>query len=199
MARTKNGRSAGAQAVPAPTRRHFSVDEYYRMAEAGILHEDDRVELIDGEIFKMAPIGSRHAASVRNLTEWLIMRLGARAIVSTQSPVSLSTEFEPEPDVAVLRPQPERYASAHPGPTDVILLVEVADTSLAYDREFKLPRYAESAIPEVWIVDLAGKRVLVYRRPSDSTYSEAAVAKPGDSIVPLAFPDLVLPVNDLLV
>src|SRR5712692_11691964 len=136
-------RSAMAIAL---TKRPCNVDEYHRMAEAGILTETDRVELIDGEIVEMTPVGSRHASVVKRLNALLTGRLGARAIVSVQDPIRLSKESEPQCDVVLLRPTPDFYAGSHPEPVDTLLLIEVADTSLPYDRGVKLPRYATARV-----------------------------------------------------
>ena len=183
-----------------PARRRFTVDEYYRMARAGILHEDDRVELLEGEIVQMAPIGSRHQAWVDYLAEWFITRLVGRAIVRIQGPIRLSSGSEPEPDIALVSPRPDRYTRSHPGPADVFLIVEVADTSLAYDRDVKLPRYAAAGIAEVWIVDLEAEneRVLGYRSPHAGRYQHAATVERGSTLSPQAFPDLILPVGELV-
>src|ERR671938_544657 len=135
-------------------KRCFSVDEYYRMGEAGILTEDDRVELIEGEIIEMSPIGSRHAACVNRLNTLLGRHLRQTAIVSVQNPIRLDAYSEPEPDVALLRPRADYYESGHPTPADALLIVEVADTSADYDRIIKLPLYAKAGIPEAWLVDL---------------------------------------------
>lgn len=150
-------------------RRRFTVDEYRRMAEAGIFSEGDRVELIEGEIVEMTPIGRRHFFCVTTLTHLLVNGVGDRALVSIQNSFRLSGRSEPEPDVAVLRRRPD-YRSVDVGPDDVVLLIEVADTSLEYDREVKLPVYAQAGIPGVWIVDLSGERVEVYRRPGRDGY-----------------------------
>ena len=181
-----------------PVRRRFTADEYHRMAEAGILHEDDRLELIDGEILRMAAIGSRHFACVNGFTAWFATRLAGRAIVSVQNPVRLSTGSEPEPDIALLRPRADRYAAGLPGPDAVFLLVEVADTTLRYDRETKLPLYAEAGIPEVWIVDLHRERVLIYRGPRDGDYQHVTTVTRGGSLSPQAFPDVAVPVDEIL-
>ena len=152
-------------------RRHrLNVDEYYRMAEAGILGPDARVELIEGEIIDMAPIGSQHAAVVRQLAHILHQNVGDQAIVSTQNPVRLDEYSEPEPDLALLRPRDDFYAAAHPGPGDVLLIIEVADTSLRYDREIKIPLYARHGIPEVWLVDLENERLLRFLEPGPDGY-----------------------------
>ena len=182
----------------ALTKRRFTVDEYHRMAEVGILTETDRVELIDGEIVEMAPVGSRHASVVKRLNALLTGRLGARAIVSVQDPVQLSKESEPQPDVVLLRPTPDFYAGSHPEPVDTLLLIEVADTSLLYDRGVKLPRYATARVIEVWIVDLAEDAVEVCRTPGPDGYRDVVRVPRGGSLSPVAFPDLTLGVDEIL-
>jgi len=179
-------------------RRRFTVDEYYRMAEAGILHEDDRVELIEGEIVEMAPIGSRHAACVKRLNSLLSQRVGARALVGVQDPIRLDEHSEPQPDVTILLPRPDFYASVHPGPGDILLAVEVADTSAEYDREVKVPLYARSGIRESWLVDLPAGVVEVYRDPSPQGYRQTQHLKRGDRIALAAFPDFELTIDELL-
>lgn len=187
------------ETVDTPVRRRrFTVDEYECMGRAGILHEDDRVELLDGEVIVMAAVGSRHVACVMDLAEWFTLRSTGRARVSVQNPVRLSSGSEPEPDIAILRLRPDRYIQALPGPEDVLLLIEVADTSLRYDRETKLPLYAAAGIPEVWIVDLESERVLVYRSPRGGGYQYAAVVERGGTLTPESFPALVLPIDDIL-
>jgi Uma2 family endonuclease len=154
----------GAMAVqPAPYR--FTVGEYYQMAESGIFNEDDRVELLEGEIVEMAPIGSRHAASVRRISRSFFEHLSGKATVSVQNPVRLNEQSEPQPDVVLLRHRPDYYAGGHPGPEDILLLVEVGDTTAAWDRERKLPLYAAAGVREVWLVDLPAGTVEVCRRP----------------------------------
>lgn len=146
-------------------RHRLSVADYYRMAEAGILGEDDRCELIEGEIIDMAPIGSRHASTVKRLLRHFERTVGNSAIVSIQDPIRLDARNEPQPDLALLRHRDDFYQQAHPTPGDVLLIVEVADASLRYDREVKLPLYARFGIPEVWIVDLQSSRVEIFRGP----------------------------------
>jgi len=178
------------------SRRRFTVDEYHRMAEAGILHEDDRVELIEGEILEMAPIGGRHAACVNDSAKLFILRVGDRAVVSIQNPVRLTSGSEPEPDLMLLRPPSDRYRERLPDAADVLLVIEVSDTTLPYDRGTKLPLYAAAGIPEVWIFDLERRRVLVHRHPDGDLYREALVIDTG-TITPLAFPDLTITMDEI--
>lgn len=176
-------------------RRLFTVEEYGRMVEAGILREDDRVELIEGEIIEMAPIGSRHTACVSTLTELLVTTVGSRARVWTQGAVRLSPRAKPQPDVALLRRR--SYVSDEPGPEDVLLLVEVAESSLAYDRGVKLRLYARAGVPEVWIVDVGAGLVEVHRVPEGDAYREIQRLPPGATVAPALFPDAILRVNDI--
>jgi len=180
------------------SKRLFTVEEYHRMAEAGILGEDDRVELIEGEIVEMTPIGSRHAGAVNRLNRLFSERVGEHAVVSVQNPIRLGERSEPQPDLALLRFREDFYASSHPGPGDVLLVVEVAETSAEYDRRVKVPLYARFGIPEVWLVDLEGEAVEVYRDPSPEGYRKAEVLRRGSSLSPSSFPDLELSVDEIL-
>jgi Uma2 family endonuclease len=179
-------------------RRLFTVDEYYTMLRAGILTEDDRVELLEGEIVKMAAIGSRHAGCVNDLNHALTVQLGPRAIIAVQNPIRLSERSEPQPDLAVLMPRSDSYRRSHPGPSDVLILIEVSDTTVEVDKDVKLPLYSLAGIREVWLVDLEVQRVEVYRDPSPNGYRSVRQATRGDSLSPLAFPDVLLSVNDIL-
>lgn len=179
-------------------RYRFTVDEYYRMAEAGIFDEDSRVELLDGEIIEMPPIGSGHADSVDASNLTLVRRFGDVARVRVQNPVRLDAHSEPEPDVALVRLRERPYREAHPGPEDVYLLVEVADTTLATDRRLKLPLYAKAGIPEILLVDLQNDAVHVHREPTPDGYRLVRTLRRGDRVAPLAFPDRDLHVADLL-
>ncbi len=181
-----------------PTTRRFTVEEYHRMAEVGILGVDDRVELLDGEIVQMSPIGSRHAASVARLTRKLGDAARDRAIVWVQNPIRLTERSEPQPDVCLLQPRTDFYAEAHPSPGDVLLVVEVADTSVAFDRDVKLPLYARSGVPEVWIVDLAARRIHVHRDPLEDGYGTIAVLEPDSELSAVAFPGVKVRVGELL-
>jgi Uma2 family endonuclease len=179
-------------------RHRFDVEAYYRMAECGILPRDARVELLDGEIIEMAPIGDRHAACVDWLTHALATAVSGRAIVRVQNPVRLGRRSEPQPDVALLRYRPDFYRSGHPGPNNVLMIVEVGDGSLDFDREVKTPLYAAAGIPEVWIVDLVAERIEVYRGAGPRGYSDVTRHRRGDRISPTGLADLVLEVSAVL-
>ncbi len=166
----------------APERHRFTVEDYYRMADAGLLGHDERVELIEGEVIDMAAIGSRHAACVNRLNELFMTRLAGRAVVGVQNPVRLTDLSEPQPDVAVLRQRPDFYAGAHPGPADILLVVEVADTTLAWDRNVKVPLYGRAGIPEVWVVDLDGEVLDVFTSPREQEYDDVRQARRGESL-----------------
>jgi Uma2 family endonuclease len=178
--------------------RRFSVEEYHRMAEVGILKPDDRVELLDGDIIPVPPMSSRHAAAVSKIAEWLQRSLAGRVIVRAQCPVRLDEHSEPEPDIALLRPEPTHYAAAHPMPADVYLLIEVAHSSVAFDREVKIPHYARAGISETWLVDLALQQVEIYRDPAPLGYREKNVSRRGKSIALQAFPETLTAVDELL-
>jgi len=181
----------------APTRR-FNVHEYHRMAVAGILTEDDRVELIAGEIVEMPPIGSRHAACVDRLTRLFSSRVGDAALVRVQNPIRLSDVSEPQPDLALLEPRADFYAAAHPGPGEVLLIVEVADTSVGYDRSVKIPLYARAGIRELWLVDLERERIEVLRQPAAGSYRTAETHRRGGRVTIEALPGLEFPVDAIL-
>jgi Uma2 family endonuclease len=176
-------------------KRLFTRAEYHRMSEVGILKPSDRVELIRGEIVKKWPVSRRHIAFVNNLTQLLVTRLTGRAIVSVQNPVVLSDDTEPEPDVAVLRPR--SYKHAEPAVEDVLLLIEVAETSLRYDRVTKRPLYAEAGVPEYWVVDCGAETVEVHRAPTVSGYRDLTVVAGAGSVSPLAFPDVSLALSEI--
>lgn len=161
-------------------RHRLTVENFHRMGEAGIFGEDDRLELIDGEIIDRAPIGSRHAGSVFQLAELVRTTVGSSGFVWVQNPVRLGEYSEPQPDIALLRPRADFYKSAHPRPEDVLLLIEVADATLTYDRDVKVPLYARHGIPEVWLVDLENKRLHLFTSPSQEGYRECHIlAEPG--------------------
>jgi Uma2 family endonuclease len=179
--------------------RHlFTVEEYHRMAEAGIFGEDDRVELLDGEIVEMTPIGSRHAACVDRLTHLLVEQVRGRAIVRVQNPIRLGQHSEPQPDLALLKPRSDFYAEAHPGAEDVLLVVQVAESSADSDRAVKVPLYARAGIPEVWLVDLAGVKIEVYREPMPHGYQDVRTVRGGQRLSPHTLPDLDLAAEAVL-
>lgn len=179
-------------------RHRFTVGQYHRMAEAGIIAEDDRVELIEGEIFEVTPISSQHAACVKRLNKLFAHHVGERALVSVQDPVLLGEHSEPQPDLALLRPRPDAYASGHPGPHDVLLVVEVAEASLPYDRTVKIPLYGRAGIPEVWLVNLPGDAVEVHRKPTPRGYEDVRHVRRGGTLAPGELPDMILDVKDIL-
>ncbi len=186
------------QVATQPERLLFTVDDYYRMADAGILAEDDPVELIEGEIIRMSPPGSPHASRVNRLNRLLTPKLSEKAIVAVQNPVHLNDLSEPEPDLAVLRPREDFYDERHPTPEDVLLLIEVSRSSLEYDHKVKLPLYARHGIPEFWVVNLPDAVVEVYRDPKGGAYSDRQDFRRGESMAPFAFPDLRLKVEEIL-
>jgi len=179
-------------------RYRFTRADYHRMAQVGILKPRPRVELIDGEIVEMSPIGRRHKASVDRVARIFQLNVGDAAIVRVQSSIVLDDYGEPEPDVAVLRYRDDFYADADETPEDVLLIVEVADSSEAYDRLTKSRLYARYRIPELWVASLNRKQVFVYRDPTPEGYATIQVVGRGESISPLAFPDLQIAVDAIL-
>lgn len=153
-------------------KRWFSVGDYYRMAEAGILTADDRVELIEGEVLEMSPIGSRHAACVKRLNTLLNRQVGHTVIVSVQDPIYIDDFSEPQPDIALLRPRADFYAEEHPTSSDVLLVVEMADTSVELDRSKKLPLYARAGVPEAVIVVLPEEIIEAHAEPVGGRYQQ---------------------------
>lgn len=184
-------------AVPG-ARRRFTVTEYERMAAVGILTEDDRVELIAGEIIEMSPKGSRHAACVTRLNRLLSRQLGDAALIRVQDPVQLSSMSEPEPDIALVRPRDDDYAAGHPTPAEVLAVMEVAETSRDHDRKVKLPLYAEARIAEVWLVDLVADAIERHTEPQGRRYRRVSRAGRGETLASTVLPALVLPVDAVL-
>ena len=180
------------------SRRPFSIAEYEQMVETGIFDEDDRLELIEGDIVAMSPIGTPHAACVRRLTRVLSRMLGERCQISVQCPMAIPDWSEPNPDVALLAPRADDYASAHPLPRHVRVLIEVADTSLAYDTNVKAPLYAKAGIREYWIVDLNAKQIVVYTRPRAGRFASVASYGLGDRFTSRRVPGVEFVVRDLV-
>jgi len=180
------------------TKKLFTVDDYYRMAEAGILTPEDRVELIEGEIIQMSPIGNRHAGCVNRATDLFTFVFRGKATVTVQNPVRLNKYNEPQPDLVLAKPRADYYASKHPTGEDVFLVLEVADTTLRKDRNVKLPIYARLEVPEVWIEDLAHDLILVFRDRAAKSYNTSLTLRRGDSLSVAAFPEVTFKVEDLL-
>ena len=179
-------------------RHRLTVDEYYRMAETGVLAPDARVELIEGEIVDMAPIGSRHGSAVKRLNQLFVAAVGDRAIVAVQDPVRLSQRSEPQPDLMLLAPRADFYEHAHPTAADVLLLVEVSDTTARYDRGIKLQLYARHGVSEVWIVDLDNRVLRTFRGPKDDTYTEVMETAHPSLLAPQALPGVSIDASKLL-
>ena len=181
----------------APTRRRFTVDEFLAMDQAGIFHPEERLELLDGAVSTMPPIGPRRADGTDQFDDYLKFSLRGRARVRVQGPVQLDDLNLPVPDIAVLRLRDD-YHRAHPTPTDVLLIVEVSDSSLRRDREAKLPRYAAAGIPEVWIANLHARQIEAFSDPADGIYQNRRIVPADGQISPIAFPDVVLTVGEFL-
>ena len=179
----------------------FTVDAYQRLAELGVLRETDRVELIAGQVVEMSPIGDRHASCVRRLIQLFSRSLREAAIVDVQNPVVLGEHDAPQPDLALLKPRADGYPK-HPRATDILLVIEVADTTLAYDRDVKMPLYARAGVPEAWLVDLAAERIDVYRDPGAGAgagaYASARAASRGDVLTLLQLPTVTVAVDEIL-
>ncbi len=189
----------GANEQPLLLKRHLiTVDEYYLMAEAGVLGPEARVELIEGEIIDMAPQNSRHARTVNVLNQALFQAVGFLAFVTCQTPLRLSKRSEPEPDLMLLRPRADQYGDSHPSAADVLLLVEVADSSARYDRQIKLPLYARHGVPAVWIIDLDAGLLRMHSRPDGDAYLDTTATKtPGVTALP-ALPGLQIDLTSIL-
>ena len=181
------------------TRKRFTADEYQRMGQAGILTEDDRVELIAGEIITMTPIGTRHNASVNRGMRTLVRAVGYDAIVQSQGSVRLDLYSEPQPDLVLLRPRSDFYASRHAGPGDILLIIEIAESSMQYDRDVKAPIYAAADIPEYWLVDLNTNVLWRFSSPAEGRYRGVEQYRRGQSIAPMLLPVCKVDVDVLLI
>lgn len=180
----------------AVIKRLINVDEYYKMAEVGILKPDDRLELINGEIFKMSPIGNKHAAIVDRLARILNNQFQSKAVIRVQNPVRFDLNNEPEPDISILKYKADDYISGYPIPVDVLAIIEVAGSSIKFDKEVKAPLYALHSIPEYWILDLESNRIEVLSNPNDGTYTNIQTYMPGDEVILMG---QKLTVNELLI
>ena len=180
-----------------PTRFKLTVEQYHRMGELGILRPDDRVELIDGELVRMAPIGSMHSGLVSRLNRLLVERVGRNGVVSPQNPVILSEVTEPQPDLTVLRWRADDYTADTPQAGDTLLVIEVSDSSLRFDRQVKLGFYAQAGVPEVWILDLRARRLLVHREPEGKGYRVAEERTAGQQACCAGLPGLCVGLDEL--
>jgi Uma2 family endonuclease len=178
-------------------RHAFTVDEWHRMGDAGLFGEGARVELLDGEVMEMSPIGSRHSGVVNALTELLVYAVQRTATIAVQNPVVLDQRSEPQPDVAVLARRPDYYGDTHPGPGEVLVLIEVSDSSLEYDRDWKAPFYARAGVRECWVVDLASEVVIVMRSPASDGYRDVRVMGRGTVLDIEALDGVAIAVDEL--
>src|SRR5215510_6118822 len=181
-----------------PARKLFTVTEYHQMIDAGVLKEDDRVELLNGEIIEMSPIGPRHASHVDRLNELLTAKLRKVAIVRVQSPILLSDYSEPQPDLTLLKRRADFYVGGHPTPADVLVVIEVSDSTVEKDRRAKIPSYSLAGIPETWLIDLVEDRSEVHSKPYNGIYQEVRIIQRGQKVVSNCLPQLKLKADEIL-
>ena len=179
-------------------RRKFTVDEYHYFIEKGVFKPEERIELWEGEFIKMSPIGKRHASLVDFLVEWLIGVGRQQLIVRSQNPIVLDDHSEPQPDVCLLRRREDFYRQTDAAAKDVLLVVEVADTTVKYDRDVKFPRYAASGIAEAWLIDLENDRVEIHREPTEFGYSLVQILHRGQTAASTVLPEIKIPVEEVL-
>lgn len=197
IANRESGWHRPGMLLASETPYRFTVEEYQKLGEVGIFDEDDRVELLDGEIIIMAPIGNRHVKVVRNLIRQMTLAYSEHCLVDCQNPFILNGISEPQPDILLLHPRAQE-SDELPGPADLFLVVEVAESSLGYDRGRKLHRYAAGGVREVWIVNLVHRLIEIFREPAADGYRVTLQARPGETLAPSAFPDTALAVDDIL-
>lgn len=184
-------------AIYAPAAKQVTIELYQQMGEKGLLTPDDRVQLIEGEILEMPPIGSPHGSVTGRLNKWLSVAVGDAAIVRLGNPVNLGKDSQPQPDLMLLKPRPDDYFRVHPGPEDVLLLVEVSDTTLQFDQGRKRNLYARFAVREYWVIDVNSRSITSYSEPASGEFRSAVVHQIRDTISPRAFPQLQIAVKDL--
>ena len=185
--------------MSVPLQKHyFTVAEYYLMAQSGVFARDERLELIEGEVIEMSPIGKRHAGCLNRLNRLLHRNVDELAIVSVQNPIGIDDFSEPQPDVALLKPRADFYSNFHPTPADVLVIIEVADTSVEYDRRVKFPLYARAGIPEAWLVVLPKDLIEVHSEPKNGKYQKVQRLKRGKTVVSSAIPGLSVKVDNIL-
>jgi Uma2 family endonuclease len=181
-------------------RKHqFTISEWHKMGKYNIFEPHARMELIEGEIIDMAPIGPSHGGRVKRLNHLFSRQLGDSAIIGVQDPIQIRDDSEPEPDLAILRPEPNFYTERHPKPDDILLLIEVSDTTINYDRDKKVPLYANNGIVEFWLVDLGEETIEIYLEPHPQGYAQKRIAKSGEILVPSQLPQVTMAVSDILV
>ncbi len=180
------------------TRRLFSVDEFHRMAEAGIFQEDDRLELLGGDIIAMSLVGVRHMACVNRLTDLLTDRFRGKAIISVQNPIRLDYQTEPVPDIALLKYRDDYYAQQATTAADVLLLIEASDSTLGFDRQVERPLYASTSIPEYWLINLTDNQLELYRQPDEGDYQEQLVVQGDERVTAVAFPQVEFQLSELM-
>ncbi|MEY2985269.1 MAG: hypothetical protein RLZZ568_1886 [Cyanobacteriota bacterium] len=176
----------------------FTVEQYHQLSEKNVLSPESRVELIQGEVLDMSPIGIRHGTTVKRLNAFFAVQLSQKAIVSVQDPIQINNYSEPQPDLALLKFQPDFYGDRLPRAEDVLLIIEVADSSYAYDRQIKLPLYAQSGIPEVWLVDLNRQRLEQFTQPQGSDYGQVTQLNKDQRACCEGFPELCLDLTTIL-
>lgn len=180
-----------------PTRK-ISIETYHKMVEIGVFNEDERIELIRGEIIEMSPVGIKHATCVKKLNQLFAQKLGIKIILGVQDPIKLNDNSEPQPDLVLLKPKSDFYATGHPKPEDILLLIEVSDRSIEYDRQIKIPLYAENKIQEVWLININESLIQVYQNPQGKLYKNITNYQINDTINLTCFPDCQIKVNKVL-
>ncbi len=183
--------------TPKATKFLLTAQQYQLMDEAGVFQEGDRLELINGEIQTMSPIGRRHGACINRLVTTLTQKLGTQIVLSVQNSILLDDNSQPQPDLAILKPRDDFYESGLPTPEDILLIIEVADSSLDYDRDVKAPLYAAAGIPEMWLFDVNKRAITVYSQPSALGYRQINLYNEGDSLAMVAFPELTFNWHEL--
>lgn len=179
-------------------RYHFTVDDFNAMTEQGMFSPTDRLELIEGEIIEMSPIGRLHARCVKYLSNFLIQLLGGKAIIGVQDPIILDDLSEPQPDLSILKFQADFYKQSHPKAADILLIIEVSDSTVEYDRTLKFPKYASAGIPEAWLINLEAERIEVHSNPKEKTYGMVKIYQRGEEVLSETMPELKLKADDIL-
>lgn len=181
-----------------PARRLFTVAEYHQMIESGVIKQDDRVELLNGEIIYMSPIGPRHAAHVDRLTNILPAKLSGSVHLRVQSPIQLNDDSEPQPDLTLLKPREDFYANSHPTAADIFVAIEVSDSTVEFDRRTKIPTYASAGTQETWLIDLVNDRIELHSNPFNNVYQEVRIIQRGQNVLSQSLPQLKLKADEVL-